>query len=241
MFPSGARRWRLAKRRHAGSHRGRSHRTRTFAVVQQGAGTVIERSSDSRSRKCVTRVILPEAQKRRILLDELRRSAVSAGFDGGDVYLYGKGRFNTSSQRNTASINDWASILDKKMLIVRIPGCVPLLMVQEAALDRHPVTEVPVFTTFAIWRAQRLQLTSRWRILNTAVLHRTLLLCIMTVHWPFRRRPIQDARRCFSKLPCSMSARAQTARTRKASYTLGPACLLHSQFTAVCLALALYQ
>jgi hypothetical protein len=98
---------------------------------------------------------------------------VSAGFDGGDVYLYGKGRFNTSSQRNTASINDWASILDKKMLIVRIPGCVPLLMVQEAALDRHPVTEVPVFTTFAIWRAQRLQLTSRWRILNTAVLHRT--------------------------------------------------------------------
>ena len=126
--------------------------------------------------------LVPEAPKRRILLDELRRSAVSAGFDGGDVYLFRKVRFNTSSQRNAASIKDWVSFRDdvsgqevfaQLMLIVRIPGCVPLLMVQEATLDRHPVTEVPVFTTFANLRAQRLQLTSRWRILNTAVLHRT--------------------------------------------------------------------
>ena len=126
--------------------------------------------------------LVPDAQNRRIVLDELRRSAVTAGFDGGDVYLYRKVRFNTSSQRNAASIKDWICFLDddsgqevfaRLMLIARIPGCVPLLMVQEAALDRHPVTEVPVFSTFADLRAQRLQLTSRWRILNTAVLHRT--------------------------------------------------------------------
>ena len=42
--------------------------------------------------------LVPDAQKRRIVLDELRRSAVTAGFDGGDVYLYRKVRFNTSQR-----------------------------------------------------------------------------------------------------------------------------------------------